>query len=175
MHRLSENYRIFIRTFTSPDPMIREIESVLSDKTPDIKAIRALVSDKKMQSPHHKGQALDYLVAYANFILEDGVISGEELNDFEVLKLVFGIREGDFMKIKSFQVREILKKQFLSMYSDDYIDKKEALEHVSLKIMFGLSYDAFEELKEDDVIASLLRGARPENLDIAKIPKNFRW
>lgn len=95
--------------------------------------------------------------------------------DFTALKRVFRIEEGDFMKFKSHEVLDVLKRQFLRMYSDNFIDKKEAITNVKLQIMFDLSFDEFENLKEDEVINSLIHGADPRNLDISKLPKGFEF
>lgn len=60
------------------------------------------------------------------------------------------------------------------MYSDNFIDAKEAITKVNLQIMFDLSYDEFESLKEDEVITALINGANPKDLDISTLPKGFR-
>ncbi|RNL78220.1 hypothetical protein ED312_19345 [Sinomicrobium pectinilyticum] len=170
MYKLSANYSKFVRTFDTKDDVIKEIEKIITDKHSTIGNIRSFTPERTVD----KNQSLDYLIAYADFILEDHFISGEELNDFETLKRIFRIKEGDFIRLKSFQVKEILKKQFIRMYSDDNIDKKEAIEKVNLQLMFDLSFDEFEKLKEDEIIASLRRGANPKDLDISKLPPNFR-
>ncbi len=170
MYKLSANYSKFVRTFDTKDDVIKEIEKIITDKHSTIGDIRSFTPERTVD----KNQSLDYLIAYADFILEDHFISGEELNDFETLKRIFRIKEGDFIRLKSFQVKEILKKQFIRMYSDDNIDKKEAIEKVNLQLIFDLSFDEFEKLKEDEIIASLRRGANPKDLDISKLPPNFR-
>lgn len=40
--------------------------------------------------------------------------------------------------------------------------------------MFDLSYDQFEEMKQDEVIQALLHGANPAHLAITKLPVGFR-
>ena len=40
--------------------------------------------------------------------------------------------------------------------------------------MFDLSFDEYEKLKQDEVIAALIQGADPGDLDISKLPKGFR-
>ncbi|MEJ5055821.1 hypothetical protein [Sphingobacterium sp. MYb382] len=121
-----------------------------------------------------KIESIDLLIDYANYILEDSVICDQEALDFEILKKVFRIREGEFLQHRSFQVNEILKKEFIRIYSDNFVDQKEELEKVNLQALFNLSYDQFEEIKQDEVIKALLHGANPEDLSIATIPKGFR-
>ncbi|MGV0924714.1 hypothetical protein [Empedobacter tilapiae] len=118
-------------------------------------------------------EAIDWLISYANFILSDGIITEIELQDFTFLKKIFSIKEGDFMKYKSFEVSEILKKEFIRIYSDNYVNDKEKLLNINLQALFNLGYDEFEELKKDEIIISLIQGANPKNLDITKLPKGF--
>ncbi|WP_140938657.1 hypothetical protein [Sphingobacterium lumbrici] len=120
-----------------------------------------------------KLQCIDLLLSYANHILEDSAITETEAYDFAALKRLFRIREGEFLQYRSFQVKEILKKEFIRIYSDHFVDRKEELEKVNLQALFDLSYDQFEEIKKDEVINALLNGADPLHLDIAKIPKGF--
>lgn len=67
-----------------------------------------------------------------------------------------------------------MKLQLLRIYSDNYVDNKVAITNVNLQFMFGLSYDDFEKMKEDEVIVALLQGANPKDLDISKIPDGFQ-
>ncbi len=77
------------------------------------------------------------------------------------------------MKYKSFEVSEILKKEFIRIYSDNYVNDKEKLLNINLQALFNLGYDEFEELKKDEIIISLIQGANPKDLDITKLPKGF--
>ncbi len=120
-----------------------------------------------------KLESLDLLISYADFILEDNVISDVEIQDFTFLKRIFKIKEGDFKKYKNLEMNEILKKEFIRIYSDNFVDKKEALLNLNLQSLFNLSYDEFEEIKKDEIIKSLIEGANPKDLDIAKLPKGF--
>ncbi|HYK76796.1 MAG TPA: hypothetical protein VEV16_07455 [Daejeonella sp.] len=117
---------------------------------------------------------LDLLVEYASFILRDNYISASELYDFSALKRIFRIKEGDFMQFKPLEAKEILKQQFIRLYSDHRIDEQEALEKVNLQSLFDLSYDEFEMLMQDEIILSLINGADPKDLDISTLPKGFK-
>ncbi|MCJ0742699.1 hypothetical protein [Pedobacter montanisoli] len=150
------------KALTKPETELDDIESILLEY-----GIRN-ISDAKLDT-------LQYLISYANFILEDDSISENELYDFTVLKRIFRINEGDFIKYHFFEVREILKKQFLRIYEDDFVDKGERLESVNLQSFFDLSYDEFEGFKKEYVIASLINGADPKDLDISKLPKGFQF
>lgn len=121
-----------------------------------------------------KLESLGFLISYADFILKDGIISESEIQDFSILKRVFRIKEGDFMKFKNFEINEILKKEFIRIYSDNFVDEKEQLMNLNLQSLFDLSYDEFEDIKKEEVIFSLMQGANPKDLDIAKIPKGFK-
>lgn len=58
-----------------------------------------------------KFESLDLLIAYTDFILKDNIISEAEIQNFSILKRVFRIKEGDFIKFKRFEVNEIVKKE----------------------------------------------------------------
>ncbi|WP_312922393.1 hypothetical protein [Empedobacter brevis] len=120
-----------------------------------------------------KFESLDLLISYADFILEDNVISDTEIQDFTFLKRIFKIKEGDFKKYKNLEMNEILKKEFIRIYSDNFVNEKEALLNLNLQSLFNLSYDEFEEIKKDEIIKSLIQGANPKDLDITKLPKGF--
>lgn len=121
-----------------------------------------------------KLESLDLLISYVNFILRDNLISKNEIQDFSILKRVFRIKEGDFIKFKRFEVNEILKKEFMRIYSDNFIDENEQLLNLNLQSLFDLSYDEFEHIKKDEVIFSMRQGADPKDLDIARIPVEFK-
>jgi len=121
-----------------------------------------------------KFDSLDFLISYADFILKDSIISENEFIDFSFLKKIFKIKEGDFIQHKKFEINEILKKEFIRIYSDSFVDKKEELLKLNLQDFFDLSYDQFEDFKKDEIIISLLKGANPKDLDITKIPKDFK-
>jgi len=122
-----------------------------------------------------KNEAINLLIAYSYYILEDSVISETEIRDFTFLKRIFRIREGDFIQNKNFEIKEILKMEFIRIYSDHFVDEQEQLLKINLQSLFDLSYDEFEEIKKDEVINSLINGANPKDLDISKIPDGFNF
>ena len=122
MYKLSNNYRKFVDYSTMENPVIDAVECVLLlDDTTTQNLNTVLPAESEIRTI--KNEALEYLIAYAVFILKDDVITEEELFDFTALKRVFRIDEGDFIKFKSVEVLEILKQQFLRMYSDHIIDR----------------------------------------------------
>jgi len=142
----------------------------------DYDTFKSILAQYKIQKIEDiKLESLELLISYANFILTDNIISESEIQDFTFLKRIFKIKEGDFMKYKKFEITEILKKEFIRIYSDNFIDEKEQLLNLNLQSLFDLSYDEFEDFKKEEVIFSLLQGANPRDLDIAKIPKGFNF
>ena len=150
-----------------------EILSLLNDKF-DLDNFNSILKKFKIGKVEDiKLDSLDLLISYANFILKDNIISEIEIQDFSILKRIFRIKEGDFKKFKNFEINEILKKEFMRIYSDNYVNDKEQLINLNLQSLFDLSYDEFENIKKDEVILSLIQGANPTDLDISKIPKGF--
>lgn len=153
---------------------MKEIIDLFIDSNIEIKNFNSILSRYSIKDIQDlKFQAIDYLIQYATFILEDNFISENEMTDFSLLKSLFKIKTGDFLKFKKFEISEIIKKQFIRIYSDDFVDKSEMLENVNLQALFDLGYDEFEEFKQDEVIRALINGADPHNLDISKLPKGF--
>jgi hypothetical protein len=83
--------------------------------------------------------------------------------------LYFGIKEGDFYKYKLLEIQEILHQQFEKLYFDNNISEEEAEYSLNLQEMFGLNYDQFDLLKEEEIKKALERGANILNLDTANI------
>ena len=152
-------------------PVKQIVESILSEEDLSI-AMQEVRNTYNLNEL--KLYALDFLILYANELLSDNFISEDEMNDFSILKIFFKIEEGDFIRHRSFEVREILTQQFIRMYADDFVDEKEAIESVNLQALFDLGYDQFEQIKEDKIIAALLKGASPKDLDISSLPKSFK-
>lgn len=174
MYILSENYKKFVKSNPCNNEVIQNIEIALTNKKTTSDDIKKLI-DQHDEFSNLRGEILDYLISYANYILSDDYISEEELYDFSVLKQVFKVKPGEFIKSKEFQVIEVLKQQFIRMYADNFIDKREAITNVNLQFMFDLSYDEFEKLKENEVITALINGANPQDLDISSLPKGFKF
>ena len=142
MYKLSNNYRKFVDYSTMENPVIDAVECVLLlDDTTTQNLNTVLPAESEIRTI--KNEALEYLIAYAVFILKDDVITEEELFDFTALKRVFRIDEGDFIKFKSVEVLEILKQQFLRMYSDHIIDRKEAIKRSLLLEIFNINFNTF--------------------------------
>ncbi|MTG98544.1 hypothetical protein GJV76_10475 [Myroides sp. BIT-d1] len=173
MYNLSDHFKEFALTYKYNNKALQEIVTILISKDTSIAKLKTYLFENSIIIEQIKQEALDFLVLYAYYTLKDDCITEAELNDFIALKRILAIKENDFIIYKEFQVKEILKQQFLRMYSDKFIDSNEAITQVNLQIMFGLSYDEFEELKQDEVINALLQGANPKDLDISSLPKGF--
>lgn len=178
MYNLSPGLQVFNHQLSEENPYNISVKSIvnmlLSGEYDEVQVHDALQYCGLTNIESLKPYAMDYLISFAYHILEDDMISDEELYDFTVLKKVFRISERDFMLHKNFAVREILQQQFIRLYSDNSIDDGEAIQNMKLQSLFDLNYDEFEEMKRDEIIASLLQGAKPEDLDISALPKGFQ-
>jgi len=114
-----------------------------------------------------KSELLDVLIAYANFILADNVITDNEKHNFEFLKVYFRIYEGDFYKYKLLETKSIISRQLELLYADNMITQAETESSYLLQDMFDLDYDQFDKMKEDFVIKSIEQGAEITDLDTA--------
>jgi hypothetical protein len=111
-----------------------------------------------------KEELLDLILSYIKLVLKDNVLTSEEENNVRLLKLLFSIEEGDFLKYHSTQIAEILKIELLMLYRDKFIDDKEALKKGSLQRLFDLSYDQFLTFVNIEDIKALETGANYDDL-----------
>lgn len=139
------------------------IDSKLSKE--NIQTVLTKYSIRKVEKI--KPELLDILIVYANFVLKDNLITDTEKQNFEFLKMYFGIEEGDFYKYKLLETKSIINKQLERLYSDNLITQSETENNDLLQYMFGLDYDQFDKMKEDFVIKSIEQGAEITNLDTA--------
>lgn len=109
--------------------------------------INSVLEELKIKSvTSFKNEALKILILYIRLALNDNILSIEEKNNIKFLKLLFGIKDGDFKDNESIytQVKNIINIQLQLIYlDDDSIDNSEALHKVDLQEIFGLSYDDF--------------------------------
>lgn len=178
MYTLSNDFSGYIQrpqTREQASARLLEVVDIMCQKDTKARDIdQSLAKYRNQDADRIKIESIDFMLGYAHYILEDSAITEMEAYDFSALKRVFRIKEGEFLQYRSFQVREILKKEFIRIYSDHFVDRKEELQKVNLQALFDLSYDQFEEMKKDEVINALLNGANPSDLDIAKLPKGFK-
>ncbi len=114
-----------------------------------------------------KNELLDLLISYANVILSDEIIADDEQHNFKLLKLYFGIEEGDFHTYKSAEIHKIITTELDKVYDDQYVTKTETIHNQFLQELFGLSYDQFDKMKETFVLKAMNQGAQIKNLDTA--------
>lgn len=94
-----------------------------------------------------KEHTLGVIIDYAKLCLEDGVLTDVEIKNITLLKVYFGIEDGDFYKNHlQKEVKEILFAQLDKLYEDGKLDEQESLLQSETQGMFGLSYNEFEEI-----------------------------
>ena len=113
-----------------------QMSSLTLDKVLAEKGIRRITDIKE--------KTLDVVLDYADMILEDDILSPEELQNMKMLKLFFRIEERDFEKNKKFKrVEAIITRQLEKLYADNILDEQEALHQSDLQGVFGLGYDEY--------------------------------
>lgn len=116
-----------------------QMNSVALDKILSEKGIRRITDIKE--------KTLGVLLDYADIILEDDILTPDELRNLKMLKLFFQIEEGDFQKNnKSARVESIIVSQLEKLYADNILDEQEALHQSDLQGVFGLGYDEYENI-----------------------------
>lgn len=113
-----------------------------------------------------QSESIDFIFDFVELILEDGILTLEEMNTLTFLKRYLHIKEGDFLKYhKEFKIQEIIYLQMQKIYSDLFVDNKEALTKTDLQKLFDLSYDQFLHFERKAVEEALKKGANIRDLD----------
>lgn len=144
----------------------RSIVNLVCNNSLSKEAIQEILSQHAIDRIQDiKIELLDVLIAYANFVLKDSIITGAEGSNFEFLKIYFKIREGDFYRNRFVEIESIITKQLEKLYADNLITKNESINMVLLQDMFDLSYDQLDQMKEKFVTNAINQGAIITNLD----------
>lgn len=118
----------------------------------------------------HKSDGVNLIIEYVYLILADGHLSLKELENTELLKRIFGIKEGDLLRLKRQEVNEAIEIQMKIILKDNVVDLEEALYIVDLQELFDLSYDQLIEISGKLVNTAIEAGANPLDIDFLYIP-----
>lgn len=168
---LHEAFGIILSIKTFSDYIIDIAELIYRNQL-DRENIQTVLDEYKIRKIDAiKEELLDLMIVYINLILNDHIISDNEKFNIELLKKYFKIEEGDFYTHRYQEVEDILHRQFERIYLDNEVSKEEALQKVELQDLFNLSYDQFEEFREQEIRRALNQGADIKSLDTSKFPK----
>ena len=136
-------YLLSNRAFT---PMVtKALYLILSDKMNSI-ALKQCLMENDYTIDDFKPEAIYAILDYAEIILDDFLLTEEEIRVISLMKIFFQINEGDFYKYgEEDAVERILSTQLEKMYEDG-LDKNEAIMQNDLQTLFGLSYDQFQNI-----------------------------
>lgn len=166
MKTIQENIALLMAKNGYPEKINKILQLVVDDKLrlPDLEAVLTEINVSRITDL--KDRLICVLLDYANFCLEDDVLTQAEMRDFTTLRRFFRIQEGDFYKChKEREIKQILTLQLEKMQADKTIDANEALMKNDLQEMFGLSYDQFLEIENIVTKKSLKNGANISDLD----------
>ena len=111
-------------------------------------------------------ESINVILDYVNLILDDHIITKQEMDTLRKLKMLLHIKEGDFIEAhKEEDIENILRREFELIYQDKNVDNNEAAMKVDLQELFGLSYDQFLLFEQEAVEYALKQGADITNLD----------
>lgn len=149
---------------TEFDPQEKEVcdEIMTALNVCDIPSLKNRLKRKRLLE---KATYLNLLVLFIEQVLEDKIISSEELLAVKNLKRLLNIKEGDLFEFRKSKIQVLLSTQFEMIYQDNKVDHFESLYSVQLQELFDLSFDQFEELKKNEVLKAIERGADPSDLD----------
>lgn len=129
-------------------------------------AVRDALRNHNVEIDDLHDEAIDVIINFVNLILEDHIITKQEMDALRKLKMLLHIKEGDFLDAnKGKDIENILCREFELIYQDKTVDKNEAAMKVDLQELFGLSYDQFLLFEQEAVEHALKQGADITNLD----------
>jgi len=139
-----------------------DLAQVISEngiQTTRMDCMNVLSADGRNDKNNLRKNSLPLLMFYLKVVLNDNLISEEELRNIRFLKLLFGIEEGDFLKHTDLasETTNIIKSQVDLIYSDDEVSSQQAIHKVNLQEAFGLNYDEFLHLSSKAALESLER------------------
>ena len=146
-------------------PMTAALRALSEGNTSPL-LLKDIIKEYRTTADKLRWEAVDVIIDFVELILEDNVLSSEEMHTLRMMKLYFRVQEGDFLKQhKEAQIEHILGRQLSLIYQDNRVDKEEALMKVDLQELFGLSYDQFLKFEQNAVKQALENGAEIKNLD----------
>src|SRR5690606_27768006 len=106
MYTLSNDFKAYIRRpetrKLTAAPVLEVVDLMCEKSTTNKDVEQACARHRERDAVRLKLESLDFLLGYAGYILEDGVITSGEAYDFAALKRVFSIQEGDFLQFRNF-------------------------------------------------------------------------
>ena len=151
-HRYSDAMNAALRLFSDGNTSPIDLKKMISEYT---------TSSEKL-----RWEAVDVIIDYVELILEDNILSPDEMHILRLMKLYFRVQEGDFLKQhKEEQIEHILCRQLELIYQDKQVDSNESVMKVDLQELFGLSYDQFLQFEHMAVEQALKNGADIKDLD----------
>ncbi len=145
--------------------MKKTLELILNDKMNSLE-LRKCLSQENLTLDDIKIEALSLIIDYSRVILEDNIITSDEIRNITMLKLFYQIQEGEFFEFgKKEEVMDVLLHQLRKLYAYNSIDRNEAIMKTELQELFGLCYDDFLEINNIAAKEAMERGADLSKLD----------
>lgn len=162
-------------TFSQPLPSnyFMEIRDLMFSNNLSKTSINEVLKKYKIEDVRkHKGDGVNLIIEYIQLILADNHLTLQELENTELLKRVFKIKEGDLLRLKKKEVIGIMEIQMKIILEDNVVDLEEALFIVDLQQLFDLSYDELVGISRKLVNVAIEGGANPLDIDFLYIPED---
>lgn len=145
--------------------MTKTLDLIVNDKMNRLELNRCL-SENNMSIDDIKTEALSFIIDYSKAVLEDSIITKEEIRNITLFRLFYSVKDGDFFEYgKKEDVYGVLLQQLRKLYADNSIDREEAVMKTELQGLFGLCYEDFLEINNIAAKEAFERGADISKLD----------
>ena len=165
MEKIKEVIKELMSSHHYSSNMTKTLELIINDKM-NRSELNKCLSDNNISIDDIKIETLSLIIDYSKVILEDNIITRDEIRNISMLRLFYNIKEGEFFEFgKKEDVTDVLLQQLRKMYADNSIDKSEAVMKTELQELFGLCYEDFLEINNIAAKEAVERGADISKLD----------
>ena len=152
---------------------LQEICTAIIEKILDRNVVEKILDSYGTNRSLAKIDLVHLTFEYIKIVLEDDVLTDDEKDDINYLKLLFGIHSRDFWVYNKSYVMQIIHYQLFRIYRYNLITDDEALFKADFQEMFDLSFDEMNEYYKSEAIDALQRGADIKDLDIFFTPTEY--
>ena len=99
--------------------------------------------------------AVDVTLECVRHCIADHDLTPSELEVVRTIKRLCGIEEGDILRLRPFEVSDLLREAMEVVLHDNVVTGEESMYKVGLQEVFDLGYDEFHELTEGLLISAL--------------------
>jgi hypothetical protein len=145
---------------------VREVFSLVKSTQSHSKVIDQFLIDYGINESIAKVDFLNITIEYIKLIIEQNAVTEENVENVQLLKILFQIKPGDFFIHKKNEIENLIKYQLAKIYDDNLVSPDEAILKVEIQQLFDLSFDQMNNYAKSEAVGIIQRGIDPRDLDL---------